>query len=112
MSFDTIVNIAIFAAALVLMVRFGCGRHMMGHAHSAAHAGARGDASSARHDAIDPVCGMSVDKGSARSASFEGRAFYFCSDSCRRTFEASPADYAVKAVAAPANASQHRHGCC
>jgi uncharacterized membrane protein YraQ (UPF0718 family)/YHS domain-containing protein len=41
-----------------------------------------------RSGATDPVCGMSVDKRRARTAEFEGRTFYFCSDHCRATFEA------------------------
>ena len=33
MSFDTVVSLGLFAGAMFLMVRFGCGSHMMGHAH-------------------------------------------------------------------------------
>ena len=33
MSLDTLVSLALFAGALFLMMRFGCGAHM-GHAHS------------------------------------------------------------------------------
>ena len=115
MSFDTVVNIAIFAAALVLMVRFGCGRHMMGHAHSHAHGGAPGGGSGglpvAPNEDVDPVCGMVVSTSSAIAATFGGKAYHFCSDSCRKTFEASPATYAAKAVA-PTRDAGHRHGCC
>ena len=42
----------------------------------------------------DPVCGMSVDRASARHmARHEGRRFYFCSAGCRETFEAAPEKY-------------------
>lgn len=43
----------------------------------------------------DPVCGMTVDpdRASARS-SFDGTTYYFCSETCRRAFEAEPARYA------------------
>jgi len=42
----------------------------------------------------DPVCGMEVeDTGSAPQAVHEGRTYYFCSESCRDRFEASPTDF-------------------
>jgi YHS domain-containing protein len=47
-----------------------------------------------RRGVVDPVCGMSVDKGKAKTAEFEGRTFHLCSDHCRATFEADPARYA------------------
>ncbi len=36
--------------------------------------------------AIDPICGMTVDEASARSAERNGAKFYFCGESCRRKF--------------------------
>lgn len=36
----------------------------------------------------DPVCGMFVDEDHGLSATFGGRKFYFCSESCLRTFTA------------------------
>ena len=48
--------------------------------------------------AIDPVCGMQVDKGNAAASSvLEGHSYFFCSTGCRRKFEANPSTY----VAAP-----------
>jgi YHS domain-containing protein len=42
----------------------------------------------------DPVCGMIIDsKHAAASSTFEGKEIYFCSDECRREFEADPAHY-------------------
>ncbi len=114
MSLDTIISLGLFAAALFLMTRFGCGRHMMGHAPSHAHAGAHGGGGApplATNTEVDPVCGMTVDKSSASTATFQGKTFYFCSDSCRRKFEDSPAAYAAKVVN-PSSKTGHRHGCC
>ncbi|MFL5799412.1 MAG: XdhC family protein [Actinomycetota bacterium] len=55
-------------------------------------------AAEARHEKIDPVCGMTVDVATARNlATHEGRTYYFCSVGCRATFEADPAPYAVAA---------------
>jgi YHS domain-containing protein len=42
----------------------------------------------------DPVCGMMIDpEEAAGSTTFEGHEIYFCSDQCRREFEADPAHY-------------------
>ena len=44
--------------------------------------------------AVDPVCGMSVDRAHAEHhESFQGRAYYFCSARCRAKFVADPAFY-------------------
>ena len=39
--------------------------------------------------AIDPICGMTVDEATARSAEKVWRTYYFCSDQCRQKFPAS-----------------------
>ncbi|MEN3792648.1 heavy metal translocating P-type ATPase [Fulvimarina sp. MAC3] len=42
----------------------------------------------------DPVCGMTVDPDVGKpSAEHEGKTFHFCSDGCRKKFEAAPEDY-------------------
>jgi Cu+-exporting ATPase len=43
--------------------------------------------------AIDPICSMTVDPATARSAVRDGQTFYFCSEHCRRKFlaEGTPA---------------------
>ena len=51
---------------------------------------------------IDPVCGMQVRLADAPArASFEGRAFVFCSDRCRVKFEAAPEHFASKSASPP-----------
>ena len=42
--------------------------------------------------AKDPICGMVVDKASGLKTERGGRAYYFCSASCQRTFEAPEAE--------------------
>ena len=37
-------------------------------------------------EAIDPICGMTVDPATARHAKREGKTFYFCGEHCRRRF--------------------------
>ncbi|MCI0378147.1 MAG: heavy metal translocating P-type ATPase [Gemmataceae bacterium] len=41
--------------------------------------------------AIDPICGMTVDEATARSAERDGRTFYFCCEHCRQKFLGSQA---------------------
>jgi xanthine dehydrogenase accessory factor len=46
------------------------------------------------HEAVDPVCGMTVMVAHARHlATHEGRTFYFCSAGCRARFEKDPASF-------------------
>ncbi len=45
--------------------------------------------------AIDPVCGMQVERAHAPvTDSYEGRRFFFCSDRCAERFAAEPAGFA------------------
>lgn len=43
-------------------------------------------------EAIDPICGMTVDTATALHAERDGKAFYFCSEHCREKFLSAPAD--------------------
>lgn len=41
--------------------------------------------------ALDPVCGMSVDRNSAPAeAEWHGQKYYFCANGCREEFLAKP----------------------
>src|SRR5713226_1734936 len=58
--------------------------------------------------ALDPICGMTVNEATARSAEREGETFYFCGEGCRQKFlqQAQPTAVMVAlplALAAPAN---------
>jgi xanthine dehydrogenase accessory factor len=49
-----------------------------------------------RHEAPDPVCGMTVDVAGAKyTSTFEGTTYYFCSAGCLRAFEEDPARFAA-----------------
>jgi Cu+-exporting ATPase len=42
----------------------------------------------------DPVCGMSIDRSAAKGKSeYEGKVYYFCSDGCKKKFDADPKKY-------------------
>ena len=53
--------------------------------------------------AQDPVCAMEVDEGKARSAGrvavHRGETYFFCSDLCKKQFDASPAKYVTESHA-------------
>jgi len=53
-----------------------------------------------RRGARDPVCGMTVDRGTALTAERGGRTYFFCGPGCRAKFEAATA--ASAAAAEPA----------
>ncbi len=95
----------LLAGLFVVMMRFGCGAHVMGHGH---HHGAKSSDDQANDSnvrlvppdrAVDPVCGMTVQTASAKSAVHNGLVYYFCSQDCRQKFESNPASY-LKAAAA------------
>ncbi len=52
--------------------------------------------------AKDPVCGMNVDPGSPGTIKiqYRGKSYFFCSENCKRSFEASPEKHVHKEMAA------------
>ena len=60
--------------------------------------------------AKDPVCGMQVQVAHApATASYDGTAYYFCSDHCQHRFTSDPARYAAPALASEAQHAHHAH---
>ena len=115
---QTLIYFLIWGAFFFVMMRFGCGAHVMGHGHGHRHGGAKPDAMplaagsgpAPPAKAIDPVCGMTVETAGARSAVHDGRTHYFCSQNCREKFEASPQTYASGAASSPENMEiRHEH---
>lgn len=44
----------------------------------------------------DPVCGMEVDTSKAKYKSiYKGKIYYFCSERCKKEFEANPEYFIV-----------------
>lgn len=47
--------------------------------------------------AIDPICKMEVDEGSAKFVSeYKGKKYYFCAPACKKMFDENPEEYAEK----------------
>ena len=47
---------------------------------------------SSKTEAIDPICGMTVDTDTALHAERDGKTSYFCGEHCREKFLSTPAD--------------------
>ena len=110
MQFGNVLYFLVLAGLFLFMMRFGCGAHVMGHAH--AHH--QGDSHSGGpwiepEKAVDPVCGMSVAAQGAKSAVHAGHVYYFCSANGREKFEAVPASYVKQELSSPHEG--HHHGC-
>ena len=65
--------------------------------------GTESHAPAAAGEAIDPVCGMTVDPHTTpHRHQHQGRPYYFCSAGCRSKFAADPDKYLGPAAVAPA----------
>lgn len=101
---SALIYFLIWGAFIFLMMRVGCGAHIMGHGHS--HAG------NPPKSAVDPVCSMTVETAKAKPSLYQGQAYYFCSQDCREKFEASPDGYVSGAARSPHNmemSHEHQH---
>ncbi|MCC7482151.1 MAG: YHS domain-containing protein [Hyphomicrobiales bacterium] len=87
------------------MMRFGCGSHVLGHGHGHRHGSAPGtpDVPVRTGTAKDPVCGMTVDTAKALSSVHSGQTYYFCSETCRDRFVASPEKFVGNGNKPPSN---------
>ena len=47
-------------------------------------------------DGIDPVCKMKVKAGNTRTVVYKKITYGFCSESCKKSFEANPKKYTKK----------------
>lgn len=54
-------------------------------------------------EAIDPICGMTVDTATALHVERDGKTSYFCGEHCREKFLSTPAD---------AKPDEKAGGCC
>lgn len=93
----------IVGALFFLMMRGGCGSHVMGHGHHHRSGDNRQTAPGGSVPPVgpaqvrDPVCGMTIERATAKTCAHRGTVYYFCSDQCRSKFEAAPETYVVSA---------------
>jgi YHS domain-containing protein len=114
---NSLIYFLIWGGLFFLMMRFGCGAHVMGHGHG--HSDSRSDerdpsardgSAAAPNKVVDPVCHMNLETTKAKSAVHHGQVYYFCSQDCRAKFEADPSAYVKTSGDTPA-AKEHHHAC-
>lgn len=60
--------------------------------------------------AIDPVCGMQVDEGSAQwTSQYKGKTYYFCAPGCKNSFDKDPEKYLGEGDEGHAQPGHHHH---
>lgn len=108
----------IWAVVIFLMMRFGCGAHVMGHNHGKTGRGDEDPKGRAGDDAlrwvppandVDPVCGKTVSTSGAKPSVHDGSVYYFCSRECREIFEAAPEQYVGPNAQGPRPRLEDRH---
>jgi YHS domain-containing protein len=111
---QTLAYFLVWGAFIFIVIRFGCGAHIMGHGHSRRRDGGKPGASQSWGGAnwsppskdIDPVCGMTVETADAKSTVHNGNVYHFCSQDCREKFETSPQSYLGRAASSPRDMEQ------
>ncbi len=89
----------IWAAIIFIMMRFGCGAHVMGHRHGSNKNRDNSNSHQTEYrwdppvSDVDPVCGKTVSTDKAKPSVYDGSVYYFCSRECREVFEAMPETY-------------------
>lgn len=91
-----LLTLLIYALLFYLLMRFGCGAHMVhGHGGHGSHGGHEPEpAGGTGGPGVDPVCGMQVQPGAGYAKMQSGRQYRFCSRKCLDQFEAAPERYA------------------
>lgn len=64
----------------------------MKHGHEVIHQKQESD----QPPAIDPVCGMTVDRARAANRAYEGTSYYFCSEGCAERFSSNPRKFVTE----------------
>jgi len=81
-------SLLLIAVLFFLMMRFGCGAHIMHGSHS------HGNHKDVKP--IDPVCNMEVETEQGYGKMFQGTLYRFCSKNCLNKFDADPERYLNK----------------
>ena len=86
---DDWLSFIVFAGLFYIMMRYGCGAHMI-HGH---HKKQDGDNEHEGEKDIDPVCGMTVEMDKGYGKMHKGTLYRFCSRKCLDKFESEPRKY-------------------
>ncbi len=96
---EALIYFAIWGVAIFVMMRFGCGAHVMGQGrkHRRTEGAPKTESSELRwvppETDIDPVCGKAVATNEAKPTVHAGNIYYLCSRECREVFEVAPELY-------------------
>lgn len=94
---DALLYFLLWAGLIFMMLRFGCGAHVLGHGGRKSASDDAGGQTELRwippESDTDPVCGRTVITDKARPSVHDGNVYYFCSRECRDAFEAAPDAY-------------------
>ena len=88
---DGLISLLLFAGFFYLMMRFGCGAHMVHGKHGNHGGNAKEESDAVKH--IDPVCGMEVDAEQGYGKMHKGQLYRFCSRNCLDDFETNTGQY-------------------
>ena len=110
---EALLYFVFWAGLMFLMMRLGCGKHVMGqgHSHDSASNGVEHRADLRwvpPEQDVDPVCSKTVATDQAKPSVFDGCVYYFCSRECREAFEAAP-DLYVRGDGSNAKRLGHAH---
>ena len=83
-------SLLLFAVFFYVLMRFGCGAHMIHGGHGGHGQHTAGGANT------DPVCGMPVSADSGYTKVYQGTLYHLCSRNCLDKFDANPQQYAGK----------------
>jgi len=84
---ESLITLLIFAGLFYVMMRFGCGAHMIRGGH-------RGNQDKTENSInVDPVCGMEVGIYEGYGKMHNETLYRFCSRKCLDTFESEPAKF-------------------
>ena len=83
-------SLLLFSVVFYLMMRFGCGAHMLHGGHDQ-----HGHDNKSTDKQIDPVCGMKLEAEQGYGKMHDGKLYRFCSRDCLDKFESDPNKYIV-----------------
>lgn len=87
---DGIVTLLIFAVFFYVMMRYGCGAHLI---HGKQNNHSPKQLKNEKTDSVDPVCGKSVAATQGYAKMYEDVTHRFCSRACLDEFESDPSKY-------------------
>jgi YHS domain-containing protein len=108
----------IFGGLIFLMMRLGCGAHVMGHGQgheTHAFGDHRREAQTGDlrwqppEEVRDPICGKMIKTATAKSSILNGFVYYFCSSECREQFETHMAALGQTSISDQSEKLEHSH---